>query len=137
MRRPRVFGVNEVVIKSVPELGQVVGDNTPERAIVYGSRFDDVFKDEGLGLQMCDPFKADFGSSASAFVVVDSLLFPQAGFGLAWESSNVKVDAGVVDYFGLGPGVLADFEWFKIVPDEFSGIGFELRGADKDVRDAK
>ena len=68
---------------------------------------------------------------------MDSLLFAKPRFGLAREARDVEVNVGVVNYFGLCPGVLADFEGLEVVPNELSSVGLELGGTDKDVWDAK
>ena len=86
---------------------------------------------------MGDSSETHFGGSASTFIVVDALSFADSGNRLAGEACNVQVDRGVVGYSGLGPGILADFKRFEVVPDEFSGVGFEFRGADEQVGDAE
>ena len=101
------------------------------------SCFDDIFEDESVRLEVGDTLEAYFGSGASAFVIVHPLLFTQARLGLAWEASDVKVDAGMLIDSGLGPSVLANFERVKVMPDELSGVGLELGGADEDVGNAK
>ena len=102
-----------------------------------GSGFNGVFEDEGTGFQVGDSSEAYFGGSASTFVIVYALSFADSGDGLAREASNVEINGGVVGYSGLGPGILSDFKGLEIVPYEFSGVGFEFRGADEQVWDAE
>ena len=109
LRGARVFGIDQVVVESVAELGQMVGDSVPKGALVYAARFNDVFKDEGKRFEVGNAFEADFCRCASAFVVVDSLLFAEPRFGLARESRDVEVNSRVVDYFGFGSRRLVGF----------------------------
>ena len=115
----------------------MVSEGAPKRPVVNRPCFDDIFEDESVRLEVGDTLEAYFGSGASAFVIVYPLFFPQARLGLAWKACDVQIDAGMLVDSGLGPSVLSNFERVEVMPDELSGVGLELRGADQDVRDAK